>query len=301
MKNFLIGLVVGVLLVGLTLLVLVFAAARFAGSYASRPVNVTDGSTLVLDLEGAIPERLPAEIPIPLLQNQTSMSVEEVWDAFRRAATDSRIRGILFEPHGLDIGWGKMQEIHDEILQFKKSGKPIITFLRSPTAREYYLAAATDKIFISPEDSLDLKGLAAESMFFKQTLDKVGVKAEVIHAGKYKDAGDVLTQTSMSPETREVLNAILDQYYGNLIATVAEGRKKQPDAVRALIDDGPFLARDALSDGLIDALGYEDQAAGRIEEDLRQGLYEGAEPVNRRRPQDRADRGTGNDHGWNRQ
>ncbi len=270
MKNFLIGLVVGVLLVGFTLLVLVFAAVRFAGSYANRQVNVSDGSTVVLDLEGDVPERLPAEIPIPILQSQTPMSVEQVWDTFRRAATDSRVRGILFEPRGLDIGWAKMEEIHDEIVQFKKSGKPIITYLRSPSAREYYLAAATDKIFISPEDSLDLKGLRAESMYFKQTLDKLGVKAEVIHAGKYKDAGDIFTQTSMSPETREVLNAVLDQYYGNLISTIAEGRKKQPDAVRALIDDGPFIARDALSGGLIDALGYEDQAVTEMQNRLKQ-------------------------------
>ena len=270
MKNFLIGLVLGVLLCGLILVVLVFAAIRFAGSYANRPVNVADGSTLVLDLEGDVPERLPAEIPIPILQSQTSLSLEQVWDTFRRAATDSRIRGILFEPHGLDIGWGKMEEIHDEIVQFKKSGKPVITYLRSPSAREYYLAAATDKIFLAPEDSLDLKGLAAESMFFKQTLDKLGVQAEVIHAGKYKDAGDVLTRTSMTPETREQLNAILDQYYGNLIATVAEGRKKQPDAVRELIDNGPFLARDALSGGLIDSLGYEDQAVAEMQSRLKQ-------------------------------
>jgi protease IV len=270
MRNFLIGLVVGVLLCGLTALVLIFAAVRFAGSFANRPVSVADGSTLVLDLEGDIPERLPAEIPIPALQNQRIMSVAEVWDAFRRAETDPRIRGILFEPRGLDIGWGKMEEIHDEIVKFKKSGKPIVTFLRSPSAREYYLAAATDKIFLAPEDSLDLKGLAAESLFFKQTLDKLGVKAEVIHAGKYKDAGDIFTQTSMSPETREQLNAILDQYYGNLIATIAEGRKKQPDAVRALIDDGPFLARDALSGGLIDALGYEDQAVAEMQNRLKQ-------------------------------
>jgi protease IV len=270
MKNFLIGLVLGLLLCGLILVVLVFAAVRFAGSYANRPVSVADGSTLLLDLEGDVPERLPAEIPIPVLQNQTDLSLEQTWDTFRRAATDSRIRGILFEPHGLDIGWGKMEEIHDEIVQFRKSGKPIVTYLRSPTAREYYLASATDKIFISPEDSLDLKGLAAESLFFKQTLDKLGVQAEVIHAGKYKDAGDVLTRTSMTPETREVLNAILDQYYGNLIATVAEGRKKQPDAVRALIDDGPFLARDAVSSGLIDALGYEDQAVGEMQSRLKQ-------------------------------
>jgi protease-4 len=270
MKNFLIGLVIGILLCGLTLLVLVFAIARFAGSYANRPVSVADGSTLVLDLEGDVPERLPADIPIPILQNQTPLSVEQVWDTFRRAAADPRIKGILFEPHGLDIGWGKMEEIHDEIVQFEKSGKPIITYLHSPSAREYYLAAATDKIFISPEDSLDLKGLGVESVFFKQTLDKLGVKADVIHAGKYKDAGDILTQTSMSPETREVLNAILDQYYGDLIATVAQGRKKQPDAVRALLDDGPFLARDAAADGLIDALGYEDQAVAEMQTRLKQ-------------------------------
>ncbi len=270
MKNFLIGLVLGVLLCGLTLLVLVFAAVRFAGSYANRPASIADGSTLVLDLEGEVPERLPAEIPIPILQSQTAMSVEQVWDTFRGAATDPRIRGIFFEPRGLDIGWAKMEEIHDEIVQFKKSGKPIITYLRSPSAREYYLASATDKIFISPEDSIDLKGLRAESTYYKQTLDKVGVKADVIHAGKYKDAGDIFTQTSMSPETREVLNAVLDQYYGNLISTVAEGRKKQPDAVRALLDDGPFLARDALSAGLIDSLGYEDQAVEEMQIRLKQ-------------------------------
>ena len=270
MKNFLIGLVLGVLFCGLILLVLVFAAVRFAGSFANRPASVADGSTLVLDLEGDVPERLPAQIPIPLLQSQTALSLEQVWDMFHRAAADSRIRGVLFEPRGLDIGWGKMEEIHDDIVQFRKSGKPVITYLRGPTAREYYLAAATDKIFISPEDSLDLKGLAAESLFFKQTLDKLGVNAEVIHAGKYKDAGDMLTRTSMTPETREQLNAILDQYYGNLIATVAEGRKKQPDAVRALIDDGPFLAKDAVSDGLIDSLGYEDQAVGEMQSRLKQ-------------------------------
>ena len=97
MRNFLIGLVVGVLLVGLTLLVLVFAAIRFAGSYANRPVSVADGSTLVLDLEGDIPERLPAEIPIPILQSQRAMSVAQVWDAFRRWST-SVARLVISNP-----------------------------------------------------------------------------------------------------------------------------------------------------------------------------------------------------------
>ncbi len=270
MRNFLIGLVVGVLLVGFGLLILFFAAVRFAGSYANRPVTVADGSTLVLDLEGDVPERLPAEIPIPFLQNQKAMSVEQVWDALHRAATDSRIRGVLFEPQGLGIGWGKMEELHDDLVAFKKSGKPVITYLRTPSAREYYLATATDKIVLAPEDTLDLKGLAAESLFFKDTLDKLGVKAEVIHAGKYKDAGDMFTMTSMTPETREQLNAILDQYYADLISTIAQGRKKPADAVRAMIDNGPFLAHDALAGGLVDMLGYEDQAVGEMQTRLNQ-------------------------------
>ena len=270
MKNFLIGLVAGIVLSGLTALILIFAMVRLAGSFADRPVTVSDGSTLVMKLEGDVPEKSAPEIPLPFFEAQTPMTVEEVWETFRKAAADTRIKGIIFEPRDLDIGWAKMQEIHQDILEFKKSGKPIITYLRGPGGREYYLAAATDRIYLAPEDSLDLKGMRVEAMFVKSTLDKVGVKADVIHAGKYKDAGDILTQTSMSPETSEVLNQILDQYYGNLIETVAQGRKKQPDAVRAIVDQGPYMANEALKNGLVDSLGYDDQVIQDMQNRLKQ-------------------------------
>jgi protease-4 len=270
MKNFMIGVVVGVVVSGITALILVFAAVKLVGSFSERPVSVADGSTLVFKLEGEVPEKSTPEIPLPMFQDQAPMTVEQVWDTFRKAAADSRVKGIIFEPRGLEMGWAKMQEIHDEIVQFKKSGKPIISFLRGPGAREYYLAAATDKIFLAPEDSLDLKGLRVEAVFIKNTFDKLGIHADVIHAGKYKDAGDMLTQTSMTPETHEVLDQILDQYYGNLIDTIAQGRKKQADAVRAVIDQGPFMANEALGNGLIDAFGYEDQAADDMKIRLKQ-------------------------------
>lgn len=67
MKNFLIGLLIGILACGFIFVVLVLAIARFAGSFSNRPVSVAEGSTLVLDLEGDVPERLPADIPIPIL------------------------------------------------------------------------------------------------------------------------------------------------------------------------------------------------------------------------------------------
>ena len=270
MKKFLLGLLTGIVLSGLTLMILFFALVRLASSFGERPVTVADGSTLVFKLEGEVPEKSPPEIPLPFFEAQAPMTVQETWETFRKAAADSRVKGIIFEPRGLAIGWAKMQEIRAEIQQFKKSGKPIIAFLRNPGAREYYLATATDRIYLAPEDSLDLKGLRAETVFLKNTLDKLGVKMDIVHAGKYKDAGDVFTRTSPSPETLEVLNQILDQLYGNLVDTIAEGRRKQPDAIKALIDQGPFMANDALTAGLVDSLGFEDQVVEDMKGRLKQ-------------------------------
>lgn len=270
MKNFLIGLVCGFLLTGLVAFILVFAAVRAAGSFAEARPTVADGSTLVLKLEGSIPEKPPTEVPIPFLEDQSPMSMQQVWEMFRKAAVDPKIKAIAFEPRALAAGWAQLQEVHAEIEQFRKSGKPVYTFLRTPGAREFYLATATDRIYMSPEDSLDLKGLLVQAMYFKNTLDKVGARFEVIHAGKYKDAYDTFSKTSMSPETRQVLNDVLDQYYGDLITVIAQGRKKDPAEIKALIDKGPFMAEDAKASGLVDALAYPDQAAGDLAKKLNQ-------------------------------
>ena len=187
----------------------------------------------------------------------------------RNAAADSRIQAVVLEPRGLSVGWAKLEELRTDILNFKKSGKPVYAFLRGAGTKEYYLATAADKVFMSPEDELDVKGLRAELMFFKGTLDKLGVQMEFEHVGKYKDAPDMFTKTESSPETREVLNQLLDQFYGDLINTVAEGRKKSPDAVRALIDNGPFIGKEALDGGLVDALIYEDQMYDQLRQQLK--------------------------------
>ena len=92
---------------------------------------------------------------------------------------------------------------------------------------------------------------------------------EFEHVGKYKDAPDMFTKTGSSPETREVINQVLDQFYGDLIRTIAEGRKKEPAAVRALIDNGPFVGKEALNGGLVDALLYEDEMYDRLKRELK--------------------------------
>src|SRR5580692_5816002 len=263
MKKFVLGFVIGILFVALGAVILVAAAVRFGGN---RRPQVVANSALVLQLEGDLPEQSPVEFPIPFLQDQQPLTVAETWQILRNAAADSRIQAIVLEPRGLDLGWAKLEELRGSILAFKKSGKPVYAFLRGTGTKEYYLATAADRVFMSPEDELDVKGLRAELMFVKGTLDKLGVEMEFEHVGKYKDAPDMFTKTSPTPETLEVENQILDQYYGDIIKVIAEGRKKDPEAVKTLIDDGPFVGKSALDGGLVDALLFEDEMYGQLKD-----------------------------------
>jgi protease-4 len=266
MKKFLLGFVIGILFVALAAVIVVVAAVRYGGG---RRPTVAANSTLVLQLEGELPEQSPVDLPIPFLEQQQPLSIVETWQLLRNAAADTRIKAIVLEPRGLQVGWAKLEELRGDIVDFKKSGKPVYAYLKGAGTKEYYLATAADRIFMSPEDELDVKGLRAELMFVKGTLDKLGVEMEFEHVGKYKDAPDMFTKTGSSPETREVIGQVLDQFYGDLIRTIAEGRKKEPAAVRALIDNGPFVGKQALNGGLVDALLYEDEVYDRLKQELK--------------------------------
>jgi len=260
MAKFLIGVLTGIILTGLILVIGIVAIARMR----EKPPSVADGSTLMLELDGEIPEKAPMEFPIPFLEQRTPPTVTDVWAVLRKAAADNRIKAIVFEPRDLAIGWGKLEEIRDDLENFRKSGKPIYAYLKTPGAREYYLATAATRVYMDPEDELNLKGMRFELMYFKKTLDKLGVQIEIEHAGKYKDFGDMFTRANMSPETKEVLTSILDDLYSNLVRRIGEARKKTPQQVRATIDQGPFLSPHAQEQGLVDGLLYEDQMYGEV-------------------------------------
>src|SRR5579884_804504 len=259
MKRFLLGFFIGIVFVCLLGVLLVFAAVRFG----NRPPTVPSNAALILHLEGDIPEQAPVDVQIPFLQEQTPLTVSDTWRVLQQAAGDSRIKALILEPRDLTAGWAKMQELRADILAFKKSGKPVYAYLKSAGTHEYYVASAADSIYMAPEDELDVKGLRAELVYVKGTLDKLGVTMEFEHVGKYKDAPDQFTKTGPSPETLEVTNGILDQYFGDFINVVAEGRKQPAAMVRAAIDQGPFVGKEAQANGLVDGLLYEDEVFGK--------------------------------------
>ena len=264
--KFLVGILTGFILTVLVLILIGFTLARLR----SKPPEIASNSTLVLRLDGSLPERPPLEFPLPIFEQKSPLTVEEVWALLRQAATDPRVTAVVFEPAGLQIGWAKMQELRADLQQFKKSGKPLYAYLKSPGAREYYVATAANRIYMPPEDMLNLKGLRFELTYFKRTLDKLGVQVEIEHAGKYKDFGDMFTRTSLSPETEEVMNSVIDDLYGDLVQAIAAGRRQDAATVRATIDQGPLLSNQALQTGLVDELRYEDEMFGALKTALKQ-------------------------------
>ncbi len=256
MAKFFLGVVVGIVVAVFGSIIILLAIGRI---FASKQPTVADNAVLQLELQGEVPEAAPVEIPFPIGRIQAAPTVRDLWTSLHHAATDSKIKAIVLQPHGIAAGWAKLQEIRQEIAEFKKSGKPVYAYLQSPGSREFYLASVADKIYLSPDDMMDVKGFLLEEMYFKNSLDKLGVQVEVDHIGKYKDAGDTFTRSGMTPETREVLNQVLDQIYNNFCGSIGQSRHLTTEQVKSLVDNGPFMASQAKANGLIDELGYEDQ------------------------------------------
>jgi protease-4 len=267
MAKFLLGLVSGILLVllaGAALLAVVVVLSQ-------KQPEIARNSVLVLRLRSEIPEKPGLDMPEFLGGGDSAATIANVWMALRKAAADPRIKAVVLEPEDLAVGWARLEEIRSDIETFRKSGKPVFAYLRAPSAREYYLALAADRIYMGESEPLMLKGLRAEIFYFRNTLDKLGVGMEVEHAGKYKDFGDMFTRSGMSPETREVMTSVVDGLYGNLVDRIAAARHRTPEQVRAIIDQGPFTARQALKAGLVDRLEFEDRMWADLKNKLRGG------------------------------
>ena len=240
--------------------VVTMAAIVGAWVMVRRGPSVPDHSTLVLRIGGELVESPPNDVLGQVTGGARVETVRSYVDALRRAKDDARIESVLIVPTPFASPfWGKVQEIRDAVIDFKKSGKRISAYLEYAGEREYYLASAADRIYLMPTSSLDVTGVATYEVFLKGTLDKIGAQADFEKIGDYKTAPNQLTQTTFTPAHREMTESLTRDMYDQLVRGIAETRKKNVEEVRALIDQGPFLAEQALKAGLVDALAYEDQ------------------------------------------
>jgi protease IV len=254
---------------GIFVLLLVFIVGLVIFLEVRKQNLVRTNSVLVLNISGNLPEFVfedPMAEALGLIPKQQSFS--SVLTQLRKAKVDSRIGGVILNIEFPNIGWGKADELRRAIKDFRSSGKPVYAYLNIGTTKEYYIATATDKIFVPPSGDIYINGLIAEVMFFRGSLDKLGIEPQVIQIGKYKNAPDQFTRKEMSPEHREAINSILDDYFNRLISVISESRNKSPEEVKPLIDEAPYNALQAKDLGLIDDALYIDQVYDEMKKAL---------------------------------
>ena len=232
-----------------------------------REPAVPSNATLVLRVGGDLSEMAPADV-VGYLRGVRTPTVRSVVDNLRKAKADGRVRAVMLKPTGFESPfWGKVQEIRDAVIEFKKSGKPVYAYLEYGGDREYYLATAADKIYLMPASPLNLTGVATYELFLRGTLDKIGAYPDLHHIGDYKTAVNTFTEKGYTPAHKEMDQSLNRDLYEQIVRGIADGRKKNEADVQHLFDDGPFLPEDALRAGLIDDVAYEDQ----VDEKLRAG------------------------------
>lgn len=259
------------LLLGGLLLVLLFVGVigLVLISRSMGQPSVGNNSVLVLSVAGELPDYVPEEPLAKAFGIAQAQSFTSLLTQLRKAKVDNRIGAVVLKIDFPGIGWGKAEELRNAVSEFKTSGKPVYAYMEIGTNKEYFIATAADKIFVPPSGDIYVNGFAAEAMFYRGSLDKLGIEAEVIQIGpKYKNAPDQYTKKEMGEGQREVLNALLDEYFGRFTTAIAESRKKSVEDVKALIDAAPYNSVKAKSIGLIDDAIYFDQ----VESDLKARL-----------------------------
>ncbi|HVQ55146.1 MAG TPA: signal peptide peptidase SppA [Pyrinomonadaceae bacterium] len=230
-----------------------------------RAPAMASNTVLILNVSGGLPDYVAEDELAKAFGIAQKQSFSSLLTQIRKAKVDKRIGGMVLDINFPGIGWGKANELREAIADFKTTGKPVYAYMEIGMNREYYIATAADKIFLAPAGDLYVNGFAAEAMFYKGSLDKLGIEAEVIQVGpKYKNAPDQYTKKEMGEGQKEVINAILDEYFRHFTTAIAESRKKTVDEVKAIVDDAPYHARDAKEIGLIDGASTEDEVYAQM-------------------------------------
>jgi len=252
-----------VLIIFLVFFILAAGAAisYFLLEWGRPAVTVPAHAYLEINLSGELQEIAPPDFFSNVILGIRPLSMNELWMNIRKAKADDRIDAILLRINLLACDWAKVTELRDLILDVRKAGKKTYAYIdEAPDFdKEYYLATACDRIILHPMGWLGINGIGGYVPFFKNALDKLGVRAEFEHVEEYKTAYNQFTEKGFTPAHREMMESIYGDLFSQYVKAVATARKKNEEEVRRLIDKAFFQGEEALKAGLVDDLLYEDE------------------------------------------
>ncbi len=254
------------------LVVLVFIGI-IAASSMEKKVTVSDNTILHIIVSGDIAEREVedpfSELSLPGM-GPLEMGLKEVKQAIRNAASDEKVKGIYLEPRIFSAGFASLEEIRQELLDFRETDKFIIAYSEFYSEQGYYLASVADEIYLTPDYGfLEFNGLNIELVFIKKMLDKIGVEPQIFRVGDFKSAVEPFIRTDMSEENEEQITSFVNSIYDHLLGQIASSRGLNYETIKNISDS--MLVRepeDALALGLITGISYEDEVQNKLREKL---------------------------------
>ncbi len=260
----------GVILAGIVFMVL--GIVTMVGMVASSDTEtiVKENSIFILDFEGTLSERA---IDNPLQQmmgeEYSNYGLDDILHAIKKAKENENIEGIYLKPTMLGASYASLEEIRKALLDFKESGKWIVSYADQYAEQGmYYLASVADKVIINPQGSLAWHGLASQSIFFKDLLEKVGIDMQIFKVGTYKSAVEPFIATEMSAANREQVTVFLNSTWERLLEDVSASRNISIDSLNLLADQFMDLvpAEEYIKYGLADTLMYQDEVVNYLKE-----------------------------------
>lgn len=249
--------------------------AIVSSSTKEKEPVIASNTILHIQLENAIKDQ-PSNNPFNNIdfntfEDKTPLSLYSILQNIQKAKNDSRIKGIYLDVPMLQANMASVEEIRNALIDFKASGKFIVSYSENFGQLEYYLSSVADEIYLNPAGEMTFKGLSAQVMFFKDMLNRLEVDMQVVRHGKFKSAIEPFIRDNMSDANREQTATLVNSIWDHIIANISAQRGVSADELNK-IADGLLLrtATDCRNYKLIDELKYEDEVLALLKAKIEQ-------------------------------
>lgn len=260
--------IVGFVIINILIFILFLGFIGALATMGDKTVEIKDNTVLEITLSNSISDRSSSNpfdnLDFMSMKSTQSPGLNSILKSIRHAASDPKIKGIylnITDVQSYFMPFATAEEIRNALAEFKKSGKFIYSYSNLGYSQTgYYLASVADSVFVNPETPLMLMGLGSNLIFYKDMLDKIGIKAEIIKVGKYKSAVEPFTRTEISEANREQISAYMNSLWGTMLKGIAESRHLSVDSLNWLADHLNYrTTHEEMALGLYDNVWYEDQ------------------------------------------
>ena len=270
MKQFLkftLATIVGIIITSILFVLISFAIVGAIAGASDSATVLKPNSVYELNLEGTLIDRSQddpftgAFASAMGKPSDNSIGLDDVLSNISKAKKDDNIVGIYLKGGSLSGGVASIKEIRNALIDFKKSGKFIVAYADNYSQRMYYLVSVADKILLNPQGMLELKGLSAQTMFFKKTLDKLGIEMQIVKVGTFKSAVEPLVNTKMSDANRLQVTVFMNSIWNTILKEIAVSRKIPFEKLNMYADEMMMFqpTEKAKQYALVDSLVYIDQ------------------------------------------